>query len=96
MQIYAIISANGGIDRLSETCTSLLTWYEELYLFEAKLYGKVIKRWCDVEIKFGINQCTVKMIYDIQQCLATKESRPLYVTHEEDIALRDNSKWGAI
>ena len=98
MIAYATISANGGIDRLSETCTSLLTWYEELYLFEAKLYGKVIKRWCDVEIKFGIIQCTAKMIYNnkLQQCLATRESWPLYVTHKEDIALRDNSKWGAI
>ena len=43
MIAFAIICANGEIDRLIKSCT-YLTWFEELYIFETKLYGKVTKR----------------------------------------------------
>ena len=92
---YIGVISNGDINKMQEKST-MLTWYEEWFLFFEYLWGRTHSRLEDLAAIYRIHSGK-RMIYKIIQqkmemVLSCRDSWPTYVSFEEDKELRDE-KW---
>ena len=90
---FAIIVCQGGVDRLSDTC-SLMIWYEERFAYFEFFYGKTVTTITSCAAIYIVDQRIMSRVIKskLSSVLAARDSWPLYASLGEDIALRSN-KW---
>ena len=85
---------NGDAESIGKT-VSPLTWQEEHVLYFEWSYHQTNQRLPDMEAYWGISVKTINNIKDRLLAVerAALDSCPKYVSHAEDVALRDSIKW---
>lgn len=93
MLVYIFIVCNGDVAVVTKRNTSL-TWFEEWFLHFEYKWGRTLSRLWDATKIYGpARRIIIKLIrekYDIES--RSRSRWPVYVTHEEDIAIR-KPKW---
>ena len=91
--VYIFIVCNGDVAVVTKRNTSL-TWFEEWFLHFEYKWGRTLSRLWDATKIYGpARRFIIKLIrekYDIES--RSRSRWPVYVTHEEDIAIR-KPKW---
>jgi hypothetical protein len=97
MLAYIAIVSNGDIKKIQSSST-ILTWFEEWYLFFEVMYSRSVSRWVDVQYKYHVSDVTVRKIYDkkLDEALALRLRWPRFASFEEDKTYRkQEEKWEA-
>ena len=91
---YAIVVCNGDLNLLQNRC-SILTWFEEWVLYFEWSYGYSNIRLQDLVGEWGIDKTYVTNIKDCKGALevAALRSWPRFASYDEDMSLRNQSKW---
>ena len=93
---FIIIVCNGDAKTMANSCSGILTWYEEWFFFFEFCYGRTLIRWIDAASpkNFGTYPKLLIKVFDDKLffVLRARESWPKYAKLDEDIALRKD-KW---
>ncbi len=93
--LYIFIVCNGDVDTIKH-CLLSLTWYEECFMHFEYQWGRTPRRMEDVMAIFNVHYREANTIIKekYEQEFIARQSWPLYTSYMEDLALRNNNKWG--
>ena len=94
MLSYISVVCKGDLKVMFSTCSNL-TWFEEWLLYFQIIWGKPLGRWVDAKNEHSRSMRRCRYIFDYKLrniVLKARNDWPMYVSHTEDISLR-NEKW---
>jgi hypothetical protein len=98
MLLYIAVLVNGDVEKVQERSGSSLTcWFEEWYLFFELVWGRSALRWCDAELKYGLDAKALREIFDLKTNISTvaRDSWPPLASFHEDENIRNVGLWAA-
>ena len=85
--IFIVIVSNGDMDTMGES-NSLLTWFEEWFLYFKHVWGRDTPSWVVLNRIYGIGQTKKVFVRKLRQVKVCCEGWPKYVLYDEDKSLR--------
>ena len=96
MMVYIILVCNGDWERMTESVTGIMTWFEEWYFYFEFMWGRTMTTWNVATMKnaYGMNESYLRRVFDskLRIMLCARESWPTYCSLEEDKKLM-KKKW---
>jgi len=96
MMAYIIIVCNGDWERMAESVTGIMTWFEEWYFYFEFMRGRTLTTWNVATMKkaYGMKESYLRRVFHskLRMMLSARESWPTYCSLEEDKKLM-KEKW---